>query len=110
MGFMTGVITGIAVAAGAAAWYMSRSGSRFREQYHVEDRLAEFGDEMERRTRDLQSTVETQVAEIRNKQAGGLDPASAASAEAEAAEASIVDAVEDIDETVSKTRKPKTDA
>jgi len=110
MGFMTGVISGVALAAGAAAWYLSRSGSRFRDQYRVEDRLAEFGDEMERRTRDLQATVESQVAEMRSKQDGGaLDPASAASAEAEAAEASIVDADADIDTTVSKTRKAQTD-
>jgi hypothetical protein len=111
MGFMTGVVSGVALAAGAAAWYLSRSGSRFRDQYRVEDRLAEFGDEMERRTRDLQATVEAQVAEMRSKQAagGGLDPEAAASAEAEAAEASIVDAEADADTTVTRTKK-KTDA
>ena len=45
MGFIRGVIVGIAAAAGAAAWYMSRAGSRFRDRYRVDRRLGEFGDE-----------------------------------------------------------------
>lgn len=91
MGFMTGVVTGVAVAAGAAAWYLSRSGSRFRDQYRVEDHLADLGDQMERRTRELQASVNAQLAEVRAKQAATgdrLDAADAASAEAAAAAAS----------------------
>ncbi len=88
MGFMTGVITGIAVAAGAAAVYLSRSGSRVRDQYRVEDRLAVLGDEMERRARDLQASVHSQLAEVRSRNdltAGRLDGAAASAAEAAAA-------------------------
>ncbi len=47
MGFMSGVITGVALAAGAAAWYMSRSGERFRDQYRVDRKLGELGDQLE---------------------------------------------------------------
>ena len=36
MGFLSGVVTGLALAAGAAVWYMSRSGERFRDQYQVD--------------------------------------------------------------------------
>lgn len=67
MGFLTGVITGIGVAAAAAAWYMSRMGERFRDQYRVEQRLGEFGDQFEARTRDLQSTVNAQLTDMRAK-------------------------------------------
>jgi gas vesicle protein len=65
MGFISGVITGVAISAGAAAWYMSRSGQQFRDQYRVEARLGEMGDLLERRTREIQSTVNTQFAEMR---------------------------------------------
>ncbi|MDH4141127.1 MAG: hypothetical protein OEV61_00805 [Chloroflexota bacterium] len=100
MGFMSGVVTGVALAAGAAAWYMSRSGERFRDQYRVEQRLGEIGDQLEARTREIQSTVNSQLAEMRAKgqeavdaaassgngrQAGdALDAASATAAEAAA--------------------------
>ena len=67
MGFMSGVITGVALAAGAAAWYMSRSGERFRDQYRVDRKLGELGDQLEARTREIQSTVNTQLAEMRAK-------------------------------------------
>lgn len=90
MGFMTGVITGVAMSAGAAAWYLSRSGSRVRDQYRVEHRLAELGDLMERRTREMQSSMHAQVTEMRSKPGTKddlLDAASAAAAEAEAASA-----------------------
>lgn len=90
MGFMTGVITGVAVSAGAAAWYLSRSGSRVRDQYRVEHRLAELGDLMERRTREMQTSMHAQLTEMRSKQGTAddrLDAASAAAAEAEAATA-----------------------
>jgi hypothetical protein len=93
MGFIRGVITGIALAAGAAAWYMSRAGSRFRDRYRVDRKLGEFGDEIETRTRDVRSKVNAQVAEVRSKATGTgpdpmadtLDDAQAAAAE-EAAE------------------------
>ena len=76
MGFMSGVITGVALAAGAAAWYMSRSGERFRDQYRVDRKLGELGDQLELRTREIQSTVNAQLAEVRAK---GSDAAAAAS-------------------------------
>lgn len=75
MGFMGGVITGVALAAGAAAWYMSRSGERFRDQYRVDRKLGEIGDQLEIRTREIQSTVNAQLAEVRAK---GFDAAAAA--------------------------------
>jgi len=110
MGFLSGVITGVAVAAGAAAWYMSRSGERFRDQYRVETRLGELGDQLEARTRDIQSTVNAQLAEMRSKSGGengsnghsvddALDAASATAAEvaaeAEAAGTKAVKAAKD---------------
>ena len=67
MGFLSGVVTGLALAAGAAAWYMSRSGERFRDQYQVDRKLGELGDELEVRTREIQSTVNAQIAEMRAK-------------------------------------------
>jgi hypothetical protein len=93
MGFIRGVIAGVAMAAGAAAWYMSRAGSRFRDRYRVDRKLGELGDEIETRTRDVRSKVNAQVAEVRSKTtgngpddiAGTLDEAQAAAAE-EAAE------------------------
>lgn len=96
MGFISGVITGVAVSAAAAAWYMSRSGERFRDQYHVERRLGELGDQLEARTREIQGQVNAQIAELRQKvqdveaSTNGhhddpvLDEASAAAAEAAA--------------------------
>ncbi len=110
MGFVSGVITGIAISAGAAAWYMSRSGQPFRDQYRVEARLGEMGDLLERRTREIQSTVNTQFAEMRasadaapGEGAGRLDDARAAAAEAAAATAAAA-------ETAKKPRKPATAA
>jgi hypothetical protein len=92
MGFIRGVFAGIAVAVGAAAWYMSRAGSKFRNRYRVDKRLGELGDEIEVRTRDVRATVNAQVAGARDRQSGsaddvaaGLDEARAAAAE-EAAE------------------------
>jgi methyl-accepting chemotaxis protein len=106
MGFISGVITGIAISAGAAAWYMSRSGQQFRDQYRVESRLGEMGDLLERRTREIQSTVNTQFAEMRataGETATRLDDASAAAAEAAAATAAAA-------ETARKPRKSSTAA
>jgi hypothetical protein len=73
MGFFRGVVTGIAVAAGVAAWYMSRSGQQIREQYKVEQRLGELGDQLEARTREIQGTLNAQLAEMRSKGMGGAD-------------------------------------
>jgi gas vesicle protein len=109
MGFFSGVIAGVAIAAGAAAWYMSRSGERVREQYRVEQRLGELGDQLEVRTREIQSTVNAQLAEMRAKgqetaeaassgaegAAEQLDAAAASAAEAAAAEAATVAAEAD---------------
>jgi hypothetical protein len=93
MGFIRGVFAGVAVAVGAAAWYMSRAGSKFRDRYRVDRRLGEIGDEIEMRTRDVRATVNAQVAGARERVQGGsvddidttLDEARAAAAE-EAAE------------------------
>ena len=92
MGFIRGVITGVAVAAGAAAWYMSRAGSRFRDRYRVDRKLGQLGDEIEERTRDVRSKVTAQVADVRSQATTAadepgevLDDARAAAAE-EAAE------------------------
>ena len=91
MGFIRGVITGVAVATGAAAWYMSRAGSRFRDRYRVDRKLGELGDEIEERTRDVRSKVTAQVNEARSSGSATaegrdvLDEARAAAAE-EAAE------------------------
>jgi hypothetical protein len=93
MGFIRGVLVGIATAAGAAAWYMSRAGSKFRDRYRVDRRLGELGDEIEVRTRDVRAQVNSQVADARGRMQGGpaddvasgLDEAQAAAAE-EAAE------------------------
>jgi hypothetical protein len=96
MGFLTGVVTGVALAAGAAAWYLSRSGERARDQYRVEDRLAEVGDALERRTRDIRAQVSDRLAEMRTMDdpagarsdgtngGAGLDGVRAAAAEAAA--------------------------
>jgi hypothetical protein len=93
MGFIRGVFVGIAAAAGAAAWYMSRAGANFRNRYRVDRRLGELGDEIEMRTRDVRAQVNSQVTEARGRMQGdtaddvaaGLDEARAAAAE-EAAE------------------------
>ena len=42
MGFIRGVIAGVTVAAGAAAWYMSRAGAKFRDRYRVDRKLGEI--------------------------------------------------------------------
>jgi hypothetical protein len=67
MGFFRGVIAGVAMAAGAAAWYMSRAGREFRERYRVDRKLGEFGDEIEVRTRDVRAKVGPMVADVRSQ-------------------------------------------
>jgi len=110
MGFMSGVITGVALAAGAAAWYMSRSGERFRDQYRVDRKLGELGDQIELRTREIQSTVNAQLAEARAKSpeapasGAALDDAQASAAEAAAALAA------DVEAKAAKVKKSAKDA
>jgi hypothetical protein len=120
MGFMSGVITGVAAAAVAAAWYLSRSGERIRSQYRIEDRLAQLGDELDARTRDIQAALNAQLAELRgasDAEVRGsatamdatLDPVAASAAEAEA-EAAAAEAPVDVaadDAPTKRTRKPK---
>ena len=67
MGFIRGVIAGIAVAVGAAAWYMSRAGAAFRSRTRVDQRLGELGDEVELRTRDMRSQMGEQMAGMRTQ-------------------------------------------
>jgi hypothetical protein len=87
MGFIRGVIAGVTVAVGAAAWYMSRAGSKFRDRYRVDRRLGQIGDEVEMRTRDVRATVGAQVAGVRGKVMGETDDVSATLDEARAAAA-----------------------
>ena len=101
MGFVSGVIAGVAASAAAAAWYMSRSGERYRDQYRVERRLGDIGDQLESRTREIQSSVNAQLADMRSSN-GALDPVKASAAEAAAA----VEAA-GADSTTRRTRTPK---
>lgn len=97
MGFISGVITGVALSAGAAAWYLSRSGERFRDQYRLERRLGELGDQLEDRSREIQATVNAQLAVVRSRTNGSvvaLDASRASAAEAAAAIEAEVDAGE----------------
>lgn len=111
MGFVSGVITGVAISAAAAAWYMSRSGERYRDQYRVERRLGDIGDQLEARTRDIQASVNAQLSEMRAKAADStstLDAAAATAAEVAAEfEASTVAGD---DAPTRRTRKATKDA
>jgi hypothetical protein len=80
MGFIRGVIAGVAMAAGAAAWYMSRAGSQFRQRYRIDRKLGEIGDEIEVRTRDVRSRVNDQVTEARTRSTGSSGSTGSASA------------------------------
>src|SRR4029079_639103 len=82
---MRGVIVGVAAAAAAAAWYMSRAGSEFRDRYRVDRKLGDFRDEIQGRTRhvraavgpmvaDVRSQAEAQVAEMRSGTGNGSAP------------------------------------
>ena len=75
MGFIRGVIAGVTVAAGAAAWYMSRAGAKFRDRYRVDRKLGQIGDEVEVRTRDVRAQVGAQVADVRDRAAGHVTDA-----------------------------------
>ena len=100
MGFIRGVITGVAVAGGAAVWYLSKAGETFRNQYRVDRKLGALGDEIEERTRDVRSRANAQVAEMRLRDDGEaaaavadkLDEAQASAAEAAAQIAADVEA------------------
>ena len=67
MGFIRGVIAGVAVAVGAAAWYMSRAGAAFRNRTRVDQRLGQLGDEVELRTRDMRAQMGEQMAGMRSQ-------------------------------------------
>ena len=114
MGFMSGVITGVAVAAGAAAWYMSRSGERFRDQYRVDRKLGELGDQIEARTREIQSTVNAQIAEMRVQGDEATSFASGADARLDDASASAAEAAAelaaDVEAKAAKVKKTAKDA
>ena len=115
MGFLGGVVTGLALAAGAAVWYMSRSGERFRDQYQVDRKLGELGDELEVRTREIQSTVNAQIAEMRAKSSedaatlGGTEAAPLDAARASAAEAAA-ELAADVEDKAAKAKKTAKDA
>jgi gas vesicle protein len=111
MGFMSGVVAGVALAAGAAAWYMSRSGERFREQYRVDRKLGELGDEFEARTREIRESVNAQIGELR---AEGADPGATADAKLDDAQASAAEAAAelaaDVEARAAKVKKAARDA
>ncbi len=116
MGFMSGVVTGVALAAGAAAWYMSRSGERFRDQYRVERKLGELGDQLEARTRDIQASVNTQIKDMRAEEGDALavtDAAAAADATLDDAQASAAEAAAelaaDVEAKAAKVKKSAKD-
>jgi gas vesicle protein len=111
MGFMSGVITGVALAAGAAAWYMSRSGERFRDQYRVDRKLGEIGDQLEARTREIQASVNAQLAEVRaNHRPEAIDTAATLDdAQASAAEAAA-ELAADVEARAAKVKKAAKDA
>ncbi len=99
MGFLSGVVTGIAIAAGVAAWYMSRAGQEVREQYQFEQRLGEIGDQVDARAREIQGTVGAQIADVRSKAeevAGTVEAAVSGNGH---------DAAEAVDEAAAKAKK-----
>jgi Zn-dependent M32 family carboxypeptidase len=67
MGFIRGVIAGVGLAVGAAAWYMSRAGAAFRDRTRVDQRLGQLGDEVELRTRDVRAQMGEQMAGMRSQ-------------------------------------------
>jgi hypothetical protein len=67
MGYIRGVIDGVGLAVGAAAWYMSRAGAAFRDRTRVDQRLGQLGDEVELRTRDMRAQMGEQMAGMRSQ-------------------------------------------
>ena len=114
MGFMSGVITGVALAAGAAAWYMSRSGERFRDQYRVDRKLGELGDQFEARTRDIQASVNAQIREMRAEGGDAADAVADADATLDDAQAAAAEAAAelaaDVEARAAKVKKSAKDA
>ncbi len=95
MGFLRGIIVGIAASAAAAAWYLSRSGSEARDQLQLERRLGDIGDQFERRARELQQQVNVQIAEMQGKaEQGWLDAGMAPDAPGEMLDAAKAGAAE----------------
>lgn len=107
MGFIRGVIVGIATAAGAAAWYMSRAGSKFRDRYRVDRKLGELGDEIEERTRDVRAKVSAQMNEARSQAMGSSAPAAAADTLDDARAAAAEEAAELAADVEAKAAKVK---
>ena len=107
MGFIRGVIAGVAVAAGAAAWYMSRAGSKFRDRYRVDRKLGELGDEIEERTRDVRSKVSAQMNEAREQAMGSNAPEAAADTLDDARAAAAEEAAEIAADVEAKAAKVK---
>lgn len=112
MGFRTGVITGVAMAAGAAAWLMSRSGERFRDQYRVDRKLGELGDQLESRTREIQAAVNAQIAEMRSTDREADEGAEAIEARLDEAQAAAAEAAAemaaDVEAKAAKVRRTTT--
>jgi hypothetical protein len=91
---------------------MSRSGERFRDQYRVERKLGELGDQLEARTREIQASVNAQINEIRANHGGAaaIDPAATLDdAQASAAEAAAELAAE-VEAKAAKVKKTAKDA
>jgi gas vesicle protein len=109
MGFLAGVVTGIAAAAAAAAWYMSRSGERFREEYQVESRLGEIGDQVQARTREVQEQVTAQIAEMRAGEDGATAATNGAGDHLDAAQATAAEAAADVEAATTKVKKAAKD-
>jgi gas vesicle protein len=109
MGFIRGLIAGVAVSAAAAAWYLSRSGQQARDQLQLERKLGEIGDEFDRRARDMQSQVSAQIADIQKRNGNGvahaedaIDSATATAAETAAqVEADAENVVDDVKSEVA---------
>jgi len=111
MGFLSGVVAGVALAAGAAAWYMSRSGEKFRDQYRVDRKLGELGDQFEARTREVQSSVNAQIAEMRANHGDIVDAAAAdVDAALDDAQASAAEAAAEVEAGAAKVKKAAKDA
>jgi gas vesicle protein len=115
MGFLSGVITGVAIAAGAAAWYMSRSGAKVREQYQFEQRLGEIGDQLDTRAREIQGTVNAQIAEIRSKSEEATDAAASTNGHGagealDAAQATAAEVQAEAEAMTTKVKKAAKDA
>jgi len=106
MGFIRGVIAGVAMATGAAAWYMSRAGSKFRDRYRVDRKLGQLGDEIETRTRDVRAKVNDQVNEARSL-ATGATPDSIADTLGEVEAAAAEEAAEIAASVEAKAAKAK---